>query len=80
MLKNPYALMGAVVLTLFTLYAKANQELTKMEVVQRRLNKVETEAAQKYCRTKDRIEQFLRVARDESESKRTSFVSLKKDQ
>ncbi len=26
---------------------KANQELTKMEVVQRRLNKVETEAAQK---------------------------------
>ena len=78
MLKNPYALMGAVVLTWLLYMRKANQELTKMEVVQRRLNKVETEAAQNIAEQKTELEQFLRVARDESESKERRLSALKK--
>lgn len=78
MLKNPYALMGAVVLTWLLYLRKANQELTKMEVVQRRLNKVETEAAQNIAEQKTELEQFLRVARDESESKERRLSALKK--
>lgn len=78
MLKNPYALMGAVVLTWLLYMRKANQELTKMEVVQRRLNKVETEAAQNISEQKTELEQFLRVARDESESKERRLSALKK--
>lgn len=78
MLKNPYALMGAVVLTWLLYMRKANQELTKMEEVQRRLNKVETEAAQNIAEQKTELEQFLRVARDESESKERRLSALKK--
>ena len=78
MLKNPYALMGAVVLTWLLYMRKANQELTKMEVVQRRLNKIETEAAQNIAEQKTELEQFLRVARDESESKERRLSALKK--
>ena len=78
MLKNPYALMGAVILTWLLYMRKANQELTKMEVVQRRLNKVETEAAQNIAEQKTELEQFLRVARDESESKERRLSALKK--
>lgn len=78
MLKNPYALMGAVVLTWLLYMRKANQELTKMEVVQKRLNKVETEAAQNIAEQKTELEQFLRVARDESESKERRLSALKK--
>lgn len=78
MLKNPYALLGAVVLTWLLYMRKANQELTKMEVVQRRLNKVETEAAQNIAEQKTELEQFLRVARDESESKERRLSALKK--
>lgn len=78
MLKNPYALMGAVVLTWLLYMRKANQELTKMEVVQKRLNKVETEASQNIAEQKTELEQFLRVARDESESKERRLSALKK--
>lgn len=78
MLKNPYALMGAVVLTWLLYMRKANQELTKMEAVQRRLNKVETDAAQSIADQKTELEQFLRLARDESESKERRLAAIKK--
>lgn len=78
MMKNPYALMGAVVLTWLLYMKKANQELTKMEAVQRRLNKVETDAAQSIAEQKAELEQFLRVARDESESKERRLSAIKK--
>lgn len=52
MLKNPYALMGAVVLTWLLYMKKANQELTKMDAIQRRLNKVESDAAQNITQQK----------------------------
>lgn len=78
MLKNPYALMGAVVLTWLLYMRKANQELTKMEAVQRRLNKVETDASQRIADQKTELEQFLRLARDESESKEHRLAAIKK--
>ena len=78
MLKNPYALMGAVVLTWLLYMEKANQELTKMDAIQRRLNKVESDAAQNITQQKTELEQFLRLARDESETKERRLSAIKK--
>lgn len=78
MLKNPYALMGAVVLTWLLYMKKANQELTKMDAIQRRLNKVESDAAQNITQQKTELEQFLRLARDESETKERRLSAIKK--
>jgi len=78
MLKNPYALMGAVILTWLLYMKKANQELTKMDAIQRRLNKVESDAAQNITQQKTELEQFLRLARDESETKERRLSAIKK--
>lgn len=78
MLKNPYALMGMVILTWILYMKKANRELTNMEAAQGRLNKVETQAAQNIAQQKTELEQFLRLARDESESKERRLSAIKK--
>ncbi len=78
MLKNPYALLGAVILTWILHMKNANRELTKMEAVQRRLNSVENEAAEGIAKQKTELEQFLRLARDESRSKDERLAAMKK--
>lgn len=78
MLKNPYALLGAVIITWILHMKNANRELTQMESVQRRLNSVENEAAEGIAKQKTELEQFLRLARDESRSKDERLAAMKK--
>ena len=78
MLKHPYGLMAAVVLTWLLYMRKANQELSQMERVQRKLTEVDRTASQAIVEQKTTLEQLLRVARDENESKSRRLSAVEK--
>lgn len=78
MLKHPYALVGAVILSWLLYMRKANKELSSIEAIQKRINQVNTEAAQSIAKQKTELEQFLRLARDESESKERRISAMRK--
>lgn len=78
MLKHPYALIGTVILSWLLYMRKANQELSSMEAIQKRLNQVENEATQSIAKQKTELEQFIRLARDESESKERRISAMRK--
>lgn len=70
--------VAALTIGLYKFFTRATDAEKAMANLQKRIRSVESEAAQSIVKQKTELEQFLRLARDESESKERRLSAMKK--
>lgn len=78
LMKNPYAMVAAVVITWMLAMREANKELTEMQRSQKLLNDVESRASKSIAEQKVELESYLRIAKDDTKSKSERLAAIKK--
>lgn len=70
--------VAALTIGLYKFFTRATDAEKAMANLQKRIRSVESEAAQNIAKQKTELEQFLRLARDENESKERRLSAMKK--